>query len=107
MPKITDEPADAKFGMRFHNVWMQSKYCDLNQTELAKVFGYSKQGINFIVNGHRYPHLSSGLKMAKEFNCSMDWLYTGREPMRMCVKASQVNTSAWMVFFLHAMPLKP
>ena len=82
MPKITDEPADARFGMRFHNAWMQSKHYDLNQTELAKVFGYSKQGMSFIVNGHRYPHLSNGLKMAKEFNCSMDWLYTGRDPMR-------------------------
>ena len=82
MPKITDEPADEKFGIRFRTAWLQSKLRDLNQKELSQKFGYSQQGMSFIANGHRYPHLSTGLKIAKEFNCSMDWLYTGRDPMR-------------------------
>ncbi len=83
MPKVTEEAAvDTQFGMRFRRAWKNSKLSDQNQTEIAKVFDYSKQGINFIVHGVRYPHLSSGLKMAKEFDVCMDWLYTGREPMR-------------------------
>ena len=83
MPKVTDEPAvDTEFGLRFSRAWKNSKLADKNQSELAKEFDYSKQGINFIFNGHRYPHLSSGLKIAKEFDVCLDWLYTGREPMR-------------------------
>ena len=76
MPKITDEPVDEKFGIRFRTAWLQSKFRDLNQKELSQKFGYSQQGMSFIANGHRYPHLSTGLKIAQEFNCSMDWLYT-------------------------------
>lgn len=83
MPKVTDEQAvDTDFGLRFRRAWRNSKLSDKNQSELAKEFDYSKQGINFIFNGHRYPHLSSGVKIAKEFDVCLDWLYTGREPMR-------------------------
>jgi len=83
MRKVTDGPVvDVVFVLRFRRAWKNSKRADKNQSELAKEFDYSKQGINFIFNGHRYPHLSSGLKIAKEFDVCLDWLYTGREPMR-------------------------
>ena len=82
MPKVTDDSADYEFGQRFRRAWKNSKWKDYNQVELAKVFDYSKQGMNFIFNGVRYPHLSSGMRISKEFGICMDWLYTGRDPMR-------------------------
>lgn len=72
MPKITDEPVDEKFGIRFRTAWLQSKFRDLNQKELSQKFGYSQQGMSFIANGHRYPHLSTGLKIAK--NLTVQWI---------------------------------
>lgn len=80
MPKITDEPVDEKFGIRFRTAQFAIQVPRSESKELSQKFGYSQQGMSFIANGHRYPHLSTGLKIAKEFNCSMDWLYTGRDP---------------------------
>lgn len=84
MPIVTDTPAteDREFRSRIQTAWYQSKYRDYTQKELAALFNYSQQGMSFILNGHRYPHLSAGIKIAKAFNVTLDWLYTGRLPMR-------------------------
>jgi transcriptional regulator with XRE-family HTH domain len=82
MSRTTHEPADANFGQRFRHAWRNSKLRDLNQKQLAKRYDYSQQGISSISNGHRYPHLSKGIQMAKDFEVTLDYLYTGRLPMR-------------------------
>ena len=51
-----------------------SEELETRRQESIRTRDYSKQGINY---GHRYPHLSSGLKIAKEFDVCLDWLYTG------------------------------
>lgn len=113
MPKVTDQPASADEGFRnrIQTAWRQSKYRDHTQKELSVLFEYSQQGISFILNGHRYPHLSQGIRIAKEFNVTLDWLYCGRLPMRpidpspfvdlgyrlMNLREGEIAALAWMI----------
>ncbi len=82
MSRTTHEPTNADFWQRFRHAWRNSKLRDLNQKQLAKRYDYSQQGISSISNGHRYPHLSKGIQMAKDFEVTLDYLYTGQLPMR-------------------------
>ena len=49
---------------------------DLNQGELAKLAGVSRQTINSIETGKYEPSLTLALKLAKVFACSVENLFS-------------------------------
>lgn len=106
-----EEFVDHSFGSRFEKAWKNSKYCHFNQKELGKQLGYCHQAISFFIHGQRYPEIKSGIKIAEELNVSIDYLYTGREPIRpweitpftqlgerlMHLRQEQVEILGWLV----------
>ncbi len=47
----------------------------LNRLKLANIIGVSSTTINGYFNDNYYPRIDVAVKMAKEFNCSLDYLF--------------------------------
>lgn len=73
---------DAEFGRRFTLAFNQSKVCDLSQKELSNRLNVTQQCVSQWRKGERMPTTFQMKKIALLFDISVEWLYTGRGPMR-------------------------
>ena len=48
---------------------------NLNRLQLSKIIGISSTTINGYFNNNYYPHINIAIKMAKYFDCSLDYLF--------------------------------
>ena len=48
---------------------------NLNRLQLSKIIGISSTTINGYFNNNYYPHIDIAIKMAKYFDCSLDYLF--------------------------------
>lgn len=67
---------DAEFGRRFTLAFNQSKVCDLSQKELSNRLNVTQQCVS------QWRKTFQMKKIALLFDISVEWLYTGRGPMR-------------------------
>lgn len=80
MPRDSSR-ADTGFALRMKVAHRHSKHRDLNQTELAKLFNVSASAMSTWFSGQRVPY-ENITELGRQFEVSVDWLLTGRDPMR-------------------------
>jgi transcriptional regulator with XRE-family HTH domain len=80
MPRDSSR-ADAGFALRMKIAHRHSKLRDLNQSELAREFDVSASAMSTWFSGQRVPY-ENITELGRQFEVSVDWLLTGREPMR-------------------------
>jgi DNA-binding XRE family transcriptional regulator len=69
---------DLDFASRIRSAIRESPYYDYNQTELARVCDTKQTTFSLWYTGLRKPEIDTGINFCKVFNCSFEWLYTGR-----------------------------
>lgn len=75
-----DDTIDVKypdFARRFRLMCKESN-APRTQKELAKWLGYSQPTINDWLNGNKLPSMDTAIELSTKFDCSLDWLMTGR-----------------------------
>jgi DNA-binding XRE family transcriptional regulator len=73
---------DLEFASRVRIAIRESNYVSYNQTELAKLCGIKQTTFSSWFIGLRKPEIDTGVQFCKVFNCSFEWLYTGRGQFR-------------------------
>ena len=73
---------DEAFSARFRQMVVQKGCGDLKLAPLAKKLGVSTTCAHFYMNGERLPAIDSARKIADLFDVCVEWLLTGKGPMR-------------------------
>ena len=66
------------FAKRLAAVWKACERAPVKQTPLAKWLGFSQPTVNDWLNGKGLPSMDTAIKLADKFECSVEWLLTGR-----------------------------
>ena len=66
------------FAKRLAAVWKACERAPVKQTPLAKWLGFSQPTVNDWLNGKGLPSMDTAIKLADKFECSVEWLMTGR-----------------------------
>jgi len=73
---------DLEFSMRIRVAIRESDYHSFAQEKLARMFKVKQNTISTWMSGRSKPEIETGILVCKVLNISLDWLYTGRGPMR-------------------------
>jgi transcriptional regulator with XRE-family HTH domain len=77
-----DDKRKGAIGKRFADARAQSKFQQLDDAELGKVFGVSYESIRQWCKGGKLPSIAHVIAASDLFDISLDWLLLGRGEMR-------------------------
>ena len=93
MDKDMSTLPNIEFSILFKELLMQSKYRKCSLVEIGKAFGVSGSMVHYYKKGDKLPSISTSIGISKKLDCSIDYLLTGRGPMRVA--------SANKMIFMH------
>lgn len=74
---------DKDIGQRIYSAYLQSEYFNRSFVELLPLLGdITQSAFSMYLNGERVPPMNRMIAIAKLFEVSVEWLYTGRGPRR-------------------------
>lgn len=73
---------DIEFSNRFRKLVADKGWGELNRIDLGKKIGTSSTCATFYMNGDRLPAIDQARIISKLFNVCVEWLLTGKGPMR-------------------------
>ena len=89
----------ALFSERFRQALSASRYADYSNEKFGGVLGVTKQAISQWKRGDAIPGIATAIELAKALDVSIDWLLTGRGPMRVIESKMDPNTQLLVVAF--------
>lgn len=74
---------DSEIGRRIYSAWNNSKYAHLPQQAILKMLGgITQSALSMYFSGERIPPVKRMIDIANLFDVSVEWLFTGRGPMK-------------------------
>lgn len=73
---------DIEFSNRFRKLVADKGWSELNRIDLGKKIGTSSTCATFYMNGDRLPAIDQARIISKLFDVCVEWLLTGKGPMR-------------------------
>jgi len=71
-----------EFSQRFQRLMNEKGWSKRTREQVGKNLGVSGPAVTYWWNGDRLPTMAQALTIAMTFNCCVEWLLTGRGPMR-------------------------
>lgn len=87
------------FAERFKQALTASKYAEWSNERFGNMVGVSKQAVSQWKRGDAIPGIYTAIEVAKKLEIALDWLLTGRGPMRIEEKKMDPNTQLLVVAF--------
>ena len=86
-----------------HRIILLRKEAGMNQAQLAEKLNVSTSAVGMYEQGRRYPNMDMLVALANIFDCSLDYLVTGKEypeskgyrPERMTPETCPCTTCFW------------
>jgi transcriptional regulator with XRE-family HTH domain len=79
---IEKETALIKFSQRFQRLMNEKGWSKHTREQVGKKLGVTGPAVTYWWNGDRLPTMAQAITISIMFNCCVEWLLTGRGPMR-------------------------
>lgn len=74
---------DREIGQRIYSAYLNSEYANRTFTELLTMLGdITQSAFSMYLSGDRVPPMNRMIAIAKLFDVTVEWLYTGRGPRK-------------------------